>query len=366
MGVLLGVAWSGNSSLSIGATGVETVQKEVKTKEQKLQQLNQQMKLITDEICKLTLEVTKTEAAIQKTEQELKDKQEQQAKLYDDMKLRIQYMYENGGGTILEQILESKSLADFVNAVEYGNTITSYDRKMLKNYNQICLQIQDTQTNLKIKQKSVQIAKEDSQKKQQEIATAIVSAKKEIQLSNEELNQLIETAKENEKKLAAAIEEQQKQQWQESQKPKPTDPPNQNGNTGGEAQKPDPGTGEEPGGNQDPAPEDSTDLELLAALIECESGGEIYEGKIAVGSVVMNRVDSNRFPNNIKDVIYQGGQFAPASSGRLKLVLIRGANSSCVSAAKEVLEGKRNVTCLFFKRNTGDKEGTIIGNHVFY
>ena len=58
------------------------------------------------------------------------------------------------------------------------------------------------------------------------------------------------------------------------------------------------------------------DLELLAALIECEAGGEPYEGKLAVGSVVLNRVASSHFPNSVVGVIYQRGQFSPVASGR--------------------------------------------------
>ena len=50
---------------------------------------------------------------------------------------------------------------------------------------------------------------------------------------------------------------------------------------------------------------------LLAALIFCEAGGEPYEGQVAVGAVVMNRVRSGIFPNSITEVIYQSGQFGP-------------------------------------------------------
>ena len=54
---------------------------------------------------------------------------------------------------------------------------------------------------------------------------------------------------------------------------------------------------------------------LLAALIQCEAGGESYEGQLAVGAVVMNRVRSGAYPNTIHGVIYASGQFTPAQSG---------------------------------------------------
>lgn len=69
------------------------------------------------------------------------------------------------------------------------------------------------------------------------------------------------------------------------------------------------------------------DQALLAALIYCEAGGESYEGQLAVGSVVMNRVRSQAYPNSVSGVIYQGGQFSPVASGRLATVLGSGLTS---------------------------------------
>lgn len=366
LGVLFAVTWMGNLVFSSKATEVENVQKEVQSKEEQLKQLNQEMKNTTDQIVKLTQEIGKIVNEIQIKEVKLKQQKDVQARLYNDMKIRIQFMYENGSGSILEKMMESKSIADLINAVEYGNSITNYDRAMLKNYDKVCMQIVETQQDLKQKQQSIQVAKTECEKKQQLLSKSIITAKQELLLSTSELDQLIATAKANEEKLAKEIEKQQQQQWEESQKPKPSEtlPGADSGNSDSGNQTevpkdPEPGTGTQPS-------ENVTDLNLLAALIECESLGEIYEGKLAVGSVVLNRVESSRFPNTIREVIYQSGQFAPASSGRLELVLLRGASSSCMSAAQQVLGGVRNVNCLFFKRNTGDKEGTIIGNHVFY
>ena len=106
---------------------------------------------------------------------------------------------------------------------------------------------------------------------------------------------------------------------------------------------------------------------LLAALIQCEAGGESYEGKVAVGAVVMNRVRSSAYPDTIHSVIYASGQFTPAMSGKLNRVLESGKISdSCIKAAEEALSGVSNVGDLtHFRRNNG-REGLVIGNHVFY
>ncbi len=106
---------------------------------------------------------------------------------------------------------------------------------------------------------------------------------------------------------------------------------------------------------------------LLAALIHCEAGGESYEGQVAVGAVVMNRVRSSAYPDTIHGVIYASGQFTPAMSGKVNRVLESGKiYPSCIQAAEEALSGVSNVGDLtHFRRNNG-REGLVIGNHVFY
>ena len=81
-----------------------------------------------------------------------------------------------------------------------------------------------------------------------------------------------------------------------------------------------------------PAPSNSDDVTLLGALIYCEAGNQSYEGMVAVGAVVMNRVYSSSFPNSISEVIYQSGQFTPAYSGALSSALASGVPSTCYQA----------------------------------
>lgn len=106
---------------------------------------------------------------------------------------------------------------------------------------------------------------------------------------------------------------------------------------------------------------------LLASLIHCEAGSESYEGQLAVGAVVMNRVRSSAYPNSIHGVIYASGQFTPALNGKVNARLESGKISeSCIKAAQEAISGVSNVGDLtHFRRNNG-REGLVIGNHVFY
>ncbi len=110
------------------------------------------------------------------------------------------------------------------------------------------------------------------------------------------------------------------------------------------------------------------DVQLLGALIQLEAGGESYEGQLAVGAVVMNRVRSGRYPNTIADVIYAQGQF-PYASTKVHEVMARGVKSSCLQAAQEAINGVSNVgSFTHFKsaRSSVNGANLVIGGHVFY
>lgn len=106
---------------------------------------------------------------------------------------------------------------------------------------------------------------------------------------------------------------------------------------------------------------------LLAAIIQCEAGSECYEGKVAVGAVVLNRKRSGGFPNSISGVVYQRGQFGPARNGALARVLSSGnISSSCKQAAAEALAGSDPTGGKLYFRRVNGRSGLVIGNHVFY
>lgn len=107
-------------------------------------------------------------------------------------------------------------------------------------------------------------------------------------------------------------------------------------------------------------------VRLLGALIQCEAGGEPYEGMLAVGAVVMNRVRSGAYPGTVYDVIYASGQFTPAKTGSLSRVYAAGPKAICMQAAQEALNGYTNVGAVTHFRRVGTKEGIVIGHHVFY
>lgn len=108
------------------------------------------------------------------------------------------------------------------------------------------------------------------------------------------------------------------------------------------------------------------DTRLLAALIYCEAGWETYEGKLAVGAVVMNRVRSGAYPNTISGVIYASGQFTPALNGKVARVYNSNIPESCFQAAREAIGGATNVGGATHFRVAGNHDGLIIDHQVFW
>jgi len=120
----------------------------------------------------------------------------------------------------------------------------------------------------------------------------------------------------------------------------------------------------------------SDDIYWLARIIEAEAGGEPYLGKVAVGNVVLNRVNSKDFPNTIYNVIfeYYGNipQFSPVADG----TIYNTPSQASVNAAKDAINGFRPVGNATYFFNPSKSAGswivrnktyvTRIGGHVFY
>ncbi len=81
------------------------------------------------------------------------------------------------------------------------------------------------------------------------------------------------------------------------------------------------------------------DETLLAAIIYCEAGNQSYTGQLAVGAVIVNRMNSSLFPNMLREVVYQKQQFSPARDGSLTKAVKKTSliTASCKKAAKEIM-----------------------------
>lgn len=109
------------------------------------------------------------------------------------------------------------------------------------------------------------------------------------------------------------------------------------------------------------------DLTLMAAIIYCEAGAEPYEAQLAVGAVIMNRLERG-YASTLYGVIFQKGQFTPARNGKLARVIAQGkASASCYEAARAALAGEDNTDgCLRFNDYNGTQQGIRYGGMVFW
>ena len=349
--------------------------------------LNTQLTEISNQLYDLEIQLMIKEEEILLTKEDLENAKSQEAKQYADMKLRIQFMYENGNNAYMDILLSSDSISDLLNKAEYIAKVTEYDRKMLIKYQETKETIANTEKILAQEEAQLLAIQGEVTAKQQSVAALMESTSVEIlQYSNEisdaeDLAFMYESQLEEQEsslsdlKAQKAAEEAAAKKAAElaaakkaaaeaatknsnTNKDQTTIPaPNNNDNTGGT-----PSTPSVPSTDASSA----SDLALLAAIIQCEADGESYEGKLAVGSVVMNRVRSGSYPNTILGVLYQKSQFAPVTSGRFAIVLAKGANSTCVAAAQEVLNGNITIHTLHFRTVVPWISGIVIGNHVFY
>lgn len=365
--------------------------------------LDGQLTALAQELTDLQERLAQTEASLAQTQQQLETAREEEAKQYENMKKRIRFLYEKGDFSFLATLLEAQSLVDMLNYGEYVESIYSYDREMLQQYQAVRDEIAAKEEQLETETREISALTQQQQEAVNQVETLLAQVQANLSSTSQEINKTKEelAAYEAEIEKQKAIEEElerkkaqedakrqeeirRQQEEEERRQQEEKDKQNQNngsGQTGEDSGSNQTGTGNDgsqtgqdtgsgqggaDSGGQDAPAESAGDLALLAALIECEAGGESYEGKLAVGSVVMNRVRSSRFPNSVVEVIYQKGQFSPVASGRFAAVLSRGASADSVRAAQECLAGNSTVSCLYFCRNNGLVTGLVIGNHVFY
>lgn len=148
----------------------EDIQSEVEKLDKQLNEISGKVKEFESRLSKKRQEIADTESALNKAK-------EQEKKQYRNMKKRIQFMYENGQTSYVEMLLSADSFTDFLNAVEYITQISQYDRKMLKEYQNIQVTIADTQKTLETDYASLQSLQAKVQEEKQAVA-ALESAKK--------------------------------------------------------------------------------------------------------------------------------------------------------------------------------------------
>lgn len=335
--------------------------KEIEGKATKLQKelnnLNTELESLSGEIDQASSQIEELAAEVEKTKLDVAAAQLNEDAQYEAMKDRIKFMYEGGSLSLLSVVFASESMSDFLNKAEYVATISEYDREMLDKLHEVRTDVEKKQTDLKTKQDELLSLTEELTQKKDVLTAKINSTSGELTDYNAQLERAraaeaaAEIARNNEisGSLGKSSEGASKNNTSGNAQADSGAAGNTSagGSSGNASSKP-----ADQGGSQGAAstPANTSDVALLAAVLECECGAS-YDGMLAVGTVIMNRVASPSFPNSISGVIYQKGQFYAAGNSILNSVLSRGPSASAYSAAQAVIGGTRHsavLNCYFF------------------
>lgn len=313
---------------------VDNLEQQSDQLQQELDNLNDRFDGLNTRILDLYTQINTSAEELKKAELDLAAAQVNEQIQYDAMKTRIKYIYEAGDTSFLHLLFDAKNMADFLNRAEFISDISKYDRKMLNEFRDAQKTIEVRERGLKEQRDKLEQLSAKLKKEQASLGDLISSKSNELNLTEEA--------------LACA---------REAQNAKPDLPPTP------EPERPEPDAVR-------PAPSAETeDLVLFAAILQCEAGTKDYDALLAVATVIMNRVESSRYPNTLRDVIYQRGQFSPTWNGSLNRVLAKGPASLCYQVAQDALNGSRLASvshCYSFRASYTGRDGIVVGGNVFF
>ncbi|MEF9946255.1 MAG: peptidoglycan DD-metalloendopeptidase family protein [Lachnospiraceae bacterium] len=139
-----------------------------------------QLNGIIDEMKKAQEEMAAKEAEIQTAEDELVQAKVEENSQYESMKKRIQYMYENGSSEFIEILLASKDITDFLNKAEYVSEISTYDRDMLVQFQEIVKSVEKKEASLKAEYTQLEVLQSNLTAKQTEMQELLSSKNAQI------------------------------------------------------------------------------------------------------------------------------------------------------------------------------------------
>lgn len=304
-------------------------------------------------------EIDDTNDQIGETQKRLDAAREQLSQQYESMKKRIQFLYERGNDYYLEIFLGSQSFSDMLNRESYIEALSTYDQNLLDQYKKTADEIADEEAQLKEQQEQLTAEQNELQSMQDSVQAKADSVSGLISQTSGSISQYEDQIGDAES-IADALQTQLDQQNSEiSALEKQL----------AEERRLQALSDRSTWRDLSSVTFADGDRYLLANLIYCEAGNQPFEGQVAVGNVVINRVLSGAFPDTVVGVIYQSGQFEPVSTGRLALALARDdATDACYQAADAAMQGAAPVgQCLFFRTPIPQVTPKYtIGGHIFY
>ena len=194
------------------------LQKSKSDAQEYIQSVDKKLTNLATEMYKTNQKLSKTEDKISKTQKELDKAQVSINEQYEDMKLRIKYMYENGDTQMIDLIFNSKSITDFLNKAEYITELSQYDRDMLNKMKKTKEKIASAKSTLVTEKKNLQTI--HAQQKSDKTKLTNLSASKQQELKNyealiahnEATSDELEAEISAQEKRVASAEEKSKQQ----------------------------------------------------------------------------------------------------------------------------------------------------------
>lgn len=319
--------------------------------QKRLSELNTELTEVSNHLADLESQIVDKLAEIAETQVALAEAREKEAWQYDCMRQHVKYSYERGSMGWLEAIFQAESFASILNYATYFEGVASYSDRMLDEIIDTREFIESEEVRLEKENQELEILKINAEAEKGRVNELIQQVSKSISQYEDQIDDAEAEARAYEaemKKLEKDLKYLKKKLAEE------------------QAMSQLAANGQWRSISEVTFAEG--DRYLLANLIYCEAGGEPYAGQVAVGSVVINRVLSDKFPDTVVGVIYQKRQFSPVGSGRLELALaMNKATPSCYKAADEAMAGLTNVgNCVFFRTPIPGLTGISIGGHIFY
>ena len=364
------------SALPVYATDtIDNLQNQTSALENELKGINQDILTLSEKISDTEMQVELLNSDIDKTQDDLEKAQKNEDQQYEDMKSRIKYMYEHGSATMLEMLFSAENMSDFLNKADFIENLSNYDRKALNNLKDVHQQIADQKADLEAQQASMKDLQNQLQTQQTQL-----QAKAEATSTNlNEVNAKLQKAKEEE--AARQAEEARKQAEAEAaakaEAAASANKQNSSSSSSNSSSNSSSGSSSSSSGSSSSGSSNSSggstvasdDVTLLAAILQCEARYD-YDSMLAVATVIMNRVNSGRFPNSISGVVYASGQFAPVWTGSLDRVLKAGPRSLSIQVAQDAINGARHSSvsdCYYFLYAAStNRTGVVIGGNVFF
>lgn len=277
-------------------------------------ELNEKLSASGEKIASIEDAINAKQTEIERSNEDIASMQEEIDQQYAAMKLRIQFMYENNNATILSTLLSAESLSDLLSKSEYIQQISNYDHQKMQELSDLLASLKETQAKLEEEMTELVTLKDDAAREADNFAVLLSQCQTELDTTSDSITDAEALALEYEKQIEQEMLERQRREMEALEAAKKAqeeaDKVNNAGNTGNNSSS---GSAmvDQNALNNVLKNHTAEDVAMLAAIIECEAGNQSYEGKCAVGSVVINRVADPRFANSISGVIYAPYQFSP-------------------------------------------------------